>query len=648
MEEVRRNPRIPEDTVFYAIYPDLPPDFPPAEAAAALRSLHLHLIQSVLAPHLRDYIWQHEPFHLSLPSSSSVASSHCSFCGSPSLPHLHGKTRFGDNLDDEWFVVFLLFEASRAVPSLSARVWDSDGEFLLIEAAFSLPRWLDPDTSTNRVFIRRGDLHIVPRDRFASNPPLAAALDAVRSDDIDTRASDAVQAAINRRISRYPERARANTHRVRVRVPLPVAQVLKHEPCLISLAVEGFYDRDVDSMKHAARMDKFLRSNGGGIEMVRISVRMSRAMYAQLVQQNFQAPRCYPMPSREEGPAAYMEVELGMKIACGFEMMYQERRRAGKEGKGTTWEAFKRSLENSGCFEGLLPGSKEYQRIMDSALEYYKNSSLSSRTREIMNAPVQRIDEILSMPCSVDDFEGVELPPNDDDSWLYNGEDELNSAILERQKEMEIYEAERKHRKDKRQKDIADGSSSLSDDVNLGDIVESMQAFVQKVSSFEGAEVPPNRNSKTVELDADQFMKIMGSVIGEEPHEEIARDADFEGDTSSSDMDFDGSEDEGDLAEDGNGDTFMQSYSDALNKELNDTTLKRSFIRASQQHSNNSNEGPSNAGKDTDEELTPVDVDVNLVKSFLDSFSSQQGLAGPASNVLGLMGVKVPPDAKKM
>ncbi|KAG1371149.1 putative protein ecdysoneless [Cocos nucifera] len=663
MEEVRRNPRIPEDTVFYTIYPDLPPDSPPAEAAATLRSLHLHLIHSVLAPHLRDYIWQHEPLHLSLPSSSAAsatATSHCPFCGSPSLPHLHGKTRFGDNLDDEWFVVFLLFEASRAIPSLSARAWDSDGEFLLIEAAFSLPRWLDPDTSTNRIFIRRGDLHIVPRDRFPSNPPLAAALDVVRSEDIDTRASDAVQAAINWRISRYPERARANTHRVRVRVPLPVAQVLKHEPCLISLAVEGFYDRDVDSMKHAARMDKFLRSNGGGIEMVRVSVRMSRAMYAQLVQQNFQAPRCYPMPSRDEGAAAYMEAELGMKIACGFEMMYQERRRAGEEGKGTTWEAFKRSLENSGCFEGLLPGSKEYQRIMDGAFEYYKNSSLSSRTREIMNAPVQRIDEILSMPCSVDDFEGSELPPNGDDSWLYNGEDELNSAILARQKEMEIYEAERKHRKDKRQKHAADGSSSLSDDFNLGDIAETMQAFVQKVSSFEGAEVPPNslisnqivlgfafRSSKAVELDADQFMKIMGSVVGE-THEETVCDADFARDTSSSDMDFDDSEDEGGLAEDGNGDTFMQSYSDALNKELNDTTLKRSFIRASQQHSNNSNEGPSNAAKDTDEELTPVDVDVNLVKSFLDSFSSQQGLAGPTSNVLGLMGVKVPPDVKKM
>lgn len=55
----------------------------------------------------------------------------------------------------------------------------------------------------------------------------------------------------------------------------------------------------------------------------------------------------------------------------------------------------------------------------------------------------------------------------------------------------------------------------------------------------------------------------------------------------------------------------------------------------------------SNASEDMDEEFTPVDVDVNLVKSFLDSFSSQQGLPGPASNLLGLMGLRLPQDPSK-
>ena len=48
-----------------------------------------------------------------------------------------------------------------------------------------------------------------------------------------------------------------------------------------------------------------------------------------------------------------------------------------------------------------------------------------------------------------------------------------------------------------------------------------------------------------------------------------------------------------------------------------------------------------------DEDLRPVDIDVNLVQSLLDSFSSQQGLPGPASNLLGLMGFQLPDDSKR-
>lgn len=129
-------PRLPDDTVFYSIYPDS------TLSTSSLQSLHLQILDH-LSPLISDYIWQHEPFNLSLSTTA--------------IPHLHGHLRFGDNLEDEWFTVFLLFEISRAFPALSIRVWDSDGEFLLIEAAFHLPRWLNPDNSENRLFIRRGD-----------------------------------------------------------------------------------------------------------------------------------------------------------------------------------------------------------------------------------------------------------------------------------------------------------------------------------------------------------------------------------------------------------------------------------------------------------------------------------------------------------
>lgn len=294
------------------------------------------------------------------------------------MPHLHGKLKYGDNLEDEWFAVFLLFRISAAFPSNSIRVWDTDGEFLLIEAAFHLPRWLNPETSLNRVFIRGGDLHIVPRSRLP-DPSLVASLRFLIERGNESRASDSVQSALKNRISDYPERAWRNMHRVRVRVPISVAQVLRHEPFLISRAVEGFYDRDVDSMKHAAKMEKFL-SKGREEEIVLVLVKMSRAMYGQLVQQKFQAPSCYPMPSVSDRDA-YTEAELGMKIACGLEMMYQQRKNEGEDGKGISWTKYKDNLEQNGYFEGLLSGSKEYKRLMENAEEYYHKSSSFSRTR---------------------------------------------------------------------------------------------------------------------------------------------------------------------------------------------------------------------------------------------------------------------------
>ncbi|XP_015963354.1 protein ecdysoneless homolog [Arachis duranensis] len=632
----------PHDTVFYSIYLDSL-ILNSTTTTTALQSLHLQILQT-LSPFTNHYIWQHQPFTLSL----SIPPNPTCPCPSPSattLPHLHGHLRYGDNLDDEWFLVFLLFHTSLRFPNLSIRLWDSDGEFLLIEAAFHLPRWLNPETALNRLFLRNGNLHIVPKTRIP-NPSLIDSLKFLINSPNESLASEPIQLAVKNRISGYPEKAMKNMHTVRVRVPVSVAQVLKHEPCLISLAVEGFYDRDVDSMKFAARMERFL-PRGKEEELVTVSVRMSRAMYAQLVRQTFRAPKVYPAAPPPGEREAFFEAELGMKIACGFEMMYQQSKRDGVEGKGRTWEAFKKSLEEVGYFQGLLPGSSEYQRLLQSAEEYYMNTSLHSRESELMSAPVRRIDEVLALPHSVDDFKGHDVPPSDDDSWLDNGEEELDSALLERQKEMELYESKHKKKgKGKENPDVGPSSGSKTDEFDPSNIAKSMQAFVNTLSSYKGAEAPDDRN-REVDLDVDQFIKDMESIM-RCPGGETANSNVEEG--SSSDLDFDDS-DESDMDESGEDnkddmDAFMRSYSDVMNEQLKSTTLHRSFVRAKEQIPKK-DEGTSAATEDMDEDFSPVDVDVNLVKSFLDSFSSQQGLPGPASNLLGLMGVQFPQDANK-
>lgn len=64
---------------------------------------------------------------------------------------LHGRTNFGDSIEDEWVIVYLLRELTNRHKDIWVRVVDSDGEFLLVEAAGTLPAWLEPEVADNRV-----------------------------------------------------------------------------------------------------------------------------------------------------------------------------------------------------------------------------------------------------------------------------------------------------------------------------------------------------------------------------------------------------------------------------------------------------------------------------------------------------------------
>jgi hypothetical protein len=123
-----------------------------------------------LEPFLEGYIWQKEPFQLRVVGRGTEevgggggrggAGTRTEAAEVPA--HLAGSSLFGDNIEDEWFIVWMLSELTRVFHGLTARVWDNDGEFLLIECAFHLPKWVTPDAVANRVFLRGGHLHVVP------------------------------------------------------------------------------------------------------------------------------------------------------------------------------------------------------------------------------------------------------------------------------------------------------------------------------------------------------------------------------------------------------------------------------------------------------------------------------------------------------
>ena len=70
-----------------------------------------------------------------------------------------------------------------------------------------------------------------------------------------------------------------------------------------------------------------------------------------------------------------------------------------------------------------------------------------------------------------------------------------------------------------------------------------------------------------------------------------------------------------------------------METELADSTMANTFLTAESIAAIDQGEMRSS--------LTPLDLNANLIGSIMSSFSAQQGLPGPVSNILGEMGVNV-------
>lgn len=161
---------------------------------------------------------------------------------------------------------------------VSARIWDNDGEFLLIEAAYSLPKWLKPETSTNRVWLQAGCLHVIPLPNkhhctLPAAPTVPQALQILATDNINTKVNSGMQEAITSRVKGYPRKAQTDMHRARCILPAKVAHILQKQPQLVASAVQTFHYRDLQDMKAAAQLARFPPQVGHSVAPFPLCVR---------------------------------------------------------------------------------------------------------------------------------------------------------------------------------------------------------------------------------------------------------------------------------------------------------------------------------------------------------------------------------------
>ncbi|KAL2769829.1 protein ecdysoneless-like protein isoform 3 [Daubentonia madagascariensis] len=587
MEETMKLATV-EDTVEYHLFliPDESRD--PEEHKEILQK-YIERIMTQFAPMLAPYIWQNQPFNLKYkPGKGGVPA------------HVFGMTKFGDNIEDEWFIVYIIKQITKELPELVARIEDNDGEFLLIEAADFLPKWLDPDNSTNRVFFHRGELCIIPAPRKpgtvswlpAIPPTIPQALNIISTHPEKILASESIRAAVNRRIRGYPEKIEASLHRAHCFLPAGIVAVLKQCPRLVAAAVQAFYLRDPIDLRACRIFKTFL-------------------------------PETRIMTSAH-----------GFEILCSKCSPHFSDSKKSLVTTSPLWASFLESLKKNDYFKGLIEGSAHYQERLEMAKNYFQLSVNRPESSLAMSPGEEILTLLQTIPLDIEELKKKEanLPPEDDDQWLDLSPDQLDQLLQEAagKKEAEPISKEEKEQ-----------------NYDLTQVSESMRAFISKVSTHKGAELPREPSEAPITFDADSFLNYFDKILGPRPHESDSDDLDeedFECLDSDDDLDLE-MQDPGKEASLKGTLNNLKSYMAQMDEELAHTSIGKSFTTrkqvepVSQTANNNSDEEDSGTGESV---MAPVDVDLNLVSNILESYSSQAGLAGPASNLLQSMGVQLP------
>ncbi|KAK4041006.1 SGT1 protein-domain-containing protein [Parachaetomium inaequale] len=565
----------------------------------------------------KDYIWQREPFRLDTKTQKGLG-----------LPYLHGTTHYGDNVEDEWLIVYLLRELSKSFSSLWVRVSDSDGEFLLIEAAKVTPTWLSPENDTNRVWIHDGKLLIIP---LTASPPTATttatskplslpeAIDALKTTPQSALVhSPLIEAESFYRLEKYPSQILTSLHHSPVTIPRKLAYILHARPKSVAPATEAFYLRDPRALKPLLSSSPTTPLTFPPTDLVTVSVRFTKVLYAQLKSQHFPPPAVWrgllhaaEVDAATAGPAEseaagkkqkeLARLEMGMKLTTGFELLSQTAEQSASRVVREVALLLEDLAEDGG--DAALPTDGEIQG-----------------------------------------WEMVER--EDDDAWM-----DIDFGDFERELEG-------------KGKGTAGGSGfgDAGAQADLQKMVSRFEAFLNDESAgIEGAEVDEmdrddddsdaegseegsdEDEDREVSFDEEQFARMMREMMGL-PGEDGGREKGKAKVVEEVPEEQDEKEDE-EIRK------LMEQMESELKGfgalELDPKPKTAATIREK-------GEGTSNPGtvvqkKEEDDEGSDeeVDIDYNLAKNLLESFKSQAGMAGPAGNLLGLMGMTLPRDEEE-
>lgn len=270
-------------------------------------------IQSFISYWTRDYIWHDQEFTL---QKSKVVDCKDFMC-------LCGQTVFGDSVDDEWFIVFLLFQLSLHFQDIIITTCDDDGEFLLIECAQVLPKWIQQSSDNDmmyRVYIFQGRLHIIPK-HIIQNITMTQGLILLSSNMIsDTIASEDMQKAIKNRLSLYENIEINHYHRAVCIIPKHISKLLNSNPCWISLISKSLVDAmtclEMAPFEHNKTTDRLVENSYNmNPSHTKALIKFTKLQFSQIYLMIYGSNKPKDMKD--------MAYQLGLKVFLGYECLKQ-------------------------------------------------------------------------------------------------------------------------------------------------------------------------------------------------------------------------------------------------------------------------------------------------------------------------------------
>ena len=587
---------LPEDCLEYSMYviEQKLNDLEKRKQLRDIQSAGLKLTRELT----KDFIWQRESINFSLEREGGES-------------FIHGRTNYGDSVEDEWLVVYILRELSKMFPQIWTRLTDADGQFLLVEAAGVLPKWLNPEIADYRVWLNNGRLLIIGlnelelQTKHAKSLTLRAALNFIEHHSSKMIESPKIQTEAFYRLQKYPEQIMNNLHYTVVMLPRRLAYILHQNPSYISPAVEAFYLRDPIALRplQAPNPDGLMFP---ALDFVKVSIKLTKVGFAQLKSQQFDQPKAWGKGiASETHPKMRKEVELGMKITSAFEMMISDPQNQDKKAV----------------------------REIKLLLEDLEEEECSLPTDETIKTWGMREDDEKWLDISFEEFEKelVARDPLDTRKEGTFGDKSTQEDFRKMVSRLNQF--------------LSDDAAGIEGAEYRDTMDEDEDEDEEEDDTLSGESEPPSEN-QDISFNEDEFTSMISKMTGMPsgkttlPSSYISNPDVPNDERSPRDLtDYDADKD-------------LREDMHAIEKELQEAGVfqlkPRQESRTLAPPSIGLDAGPSEVGhsarsavsEDADNE--DVDVDFNLAENLLQSFKSQGGAPGPGGNLMGLMGMHIP------